>query len=450
MSNHPQLVICWPSRQQWEEIEQWERLEHSQKRPTKKHTTKVRCDLTSSDGKYLKSTLLDLNDIKKTHDLNTVTVLLHPKDVSTLLAPKTLKKNKPFSQAIAFAVEPHLLEDIEALYINEHPFPNTTAETESITQSIVTTVNRSWIKFILKTLNELGLRVKQFSIEPLFYIPQLKTNNADIWLIKKADHIWVCSTKTAPWAIALRKQSKEEKHKGQENPTTQWWPLLSHWAEQNQFNLKNGLTVITEKISETQEWLTTTTNVATQTIGYQAVVLSKKTHAIVPADLLQKQNLKKNKQPFYFFGNLKLAIAASVFCVVALNLKAWQLENEILVLNYAIESTISTALPNTPIVVDPLLMLESAHQKLSQKNNTNKFSLTKQLHHSALALSHLPFNASSAIRYEQDTLHLEFSPKLSEEQKQTTLTALKTQQLIGKWHQNTNGNAFLSITPASK
>ncbi len=450
MSNHRQFVIRWPSRQQWEKIKQRQDLEYPQKGPTEKHSIQVLCDLISSNGKHLKSTLLDLNNLKKTDDIKTVTVLLHPKDVSTLLSPRTLKKNKPFSQAIAFAVEPHLLEDIETLYINEHPFPNTAAENETITQSIVTAVKRSWIQLILKTLNELGLRVKQFVIEPLFYIPQLQSNNTHIWLIKKSDHIWVCSTITAPWAIVLSKQSEEEKDKNQENLTAQCWQLLNHWADQNQFTLKNGLTVITEKISETREWLTATTNIPIETVGFQSMILSKKIHAIVPADLLQKQNLKTNKHPFFFFGNLRLAVAASVFCVIALNLKAWQLEHEIQVLNHAIESTVSTALPNTPIVVDPLLMLEFAHQKINQKNNTNKATWTQLLHHSAMALSNLPFNASSAIRYEQNTLHLEFSPKLSEEQKQTTLNALQKQQLIGKWQQNTSANAVLSITPASK
>lgn len=397
MSKGLQLLVWWPSRLQ---------SEHDQSAGV---ITRLHCEVINAAGRVVSHQDCLPSELPRNLPAS---LLLHPDDVSLLPVNVPDVRGKQAAQALAFATEPLVLADVEDLFISAHAPLKRAAEGSWRT---VACVDRMRARAILTAATGLGLDVRRVSCEPLFF----DIRGRDVWLLETPAGAWVCSHIEPPWLL-----DAQEVRDGAQR--------LRDWLQQNGLNLQQPLLLVSRTPSIRTTWEHTT--------GMPFEVLGRDALAVVaqPAQLLPEKDMRvsggfKSLSDSRWRRTAQLGLATAVLALVFLNLAAQRIRAADQALDAAVEAAFARAMPNTPMVADPLIMLERARVQLSQSSEGGSSAFTRLLHASAGQMQNLPFNAASMVQYDGTTLSLSFSSEVSEAQRREIDSNLRGQQIRSSW-----------------
>ncbi|HEX4844406.1 MAG TPA: type II secretion system protein GspL [Limnobacter sp.] len=126
--------------------------------------------------------------------------------------------------------------------------------------------------------------------------------------------------------------------------------------------------------------------------------------------------------------------ALAVVAVLGLNALAFKAQLTTEGIEAAIAETYAQAMPNTPMVADPLLLIEREKRTLTSGMNTSNASgMTALLHEVGQAMEDAPFNSLVDFAWADNTLSLRFNANVTEAQQTSALQKLKARRLDAKW-----------------
>lgn len=160
---------------------------------------------------------------------------------------------------------------------------------------------------------------------------------------------------------------------------------------------------------------------------------------LVNKSLLNADELRKmGMRPMANQGGLgKLLAPAFVLVLVAvlgLNALAFKASRANAAIEEQINESYAQALPGTPMVADPLLLIEREKRNLNAGLDTNNAQgLSALLHEVGLAMEQAPFNSMVDFAWADNTLSVRFNANVTEDQQGEALQRLKARRLDAKW-----------------
>ena len=131
---------------------------------------------------------------------------------------------------------------------------------------------------------------------------------------------------------------------------------------------------------------------------------------------------------------LRPLLALIAVAVLGLNTLAFKAERANAAIEAQIADTYARALPNTPMVADPLLLIEREKRNLNAGLNTsNAQGLSALLHEVGQAMDQAPFNCLVDFLWAENMLNVRFNANVSAEQQTMALQKLQARGLEAKW-----------------
>lgn len=155
--------------------------------------------------------------------------------------------------------------------------------------------------------------------------------------------------------------------------------------------------------------------------------------------LLSPDELRKmGMRPMANQGGLKKlltpALVLAAVAVLGLNALAFKAERANAAIEAQIAESYAQALPSTPMVADPLLLIEREKRNLNAGLDTsNAQGLSALLHEVGQAMDQAPFNSMVDFAWTDKTLSVRFGANVSEDQQSAALQKLKARRLDAKW-----------------
>lgn len=408
MSKDLNLYLWWPSRLKLEADRQ------------QGLATRVYYELVATNGRVLHAQELPLAELPSKV---AATVFVHADDISLMAFELPKIKGKKAQDALSFVAEPAILGNIEDVWVSaHHVLP---ADASGIEKHVLSCVEKLKAKNILQTLSELGIPVKQLCCEALHF----EVRSRELWLMEQGDTTWVCSQTSPPWSM-------------QETDVAQRVLRLRWWAQQNSVVLDNGLLLISKNQSAGRLW-EQASGLPVECLGRDALALRADATPVVPEREIRRagKGLVRDAGPWTL--TQRLAAGVALCGLGLLNLFAWQINRQASQLDALVGSAFEDALPNTPQVADPVLMLERAKQQLSQNRKSAGSAYTQLLHATASAMPMVPFNGLSSVSYENQGLQMVFATEVSEAQRQEIDNNLRAQQIKSSWQTDDKKRAKL-------
>jgi len=120
--------------------------------------------------------------------------------------------------------------------------------------------------------------------------------------------------------------------------------------------------------------------------------------------------------------------------VLGLNALAFKAEQANAAIEEQIADAYAQALPNTPMVADPLLLIEREKRTLNAGLDTsNAQGVAALLHEVGQAMDDAPFNSLVDFAWADSTLSVRFNANVSEITQETALQKLRARRLDAKW-----------------
>lgn len=405
-----QLLVWWPSRLQ------------SEKDQASGVTSRLHSQVINAQGRGLSQQDCLPQELPRNLP---VTLLLHPDDISLLPVQVPDVRGKKAVEALAYATEPLVLADVDDLFISAHGALQNRGEGDWRT---VACVERMRTRGILAAAADMGLDVRRVSCEPLFF----ELRGRDVWLIATTDGAWVCSAVTPPWLLR-----NEELTGGAVR--------LKRWLQEQQINPGNPVLLITSTPS-VRSALEDSTGLQFEILGRDALApLANPVHLLPERDM-RVGGASRTTGPSRWRLPLQLAGATLLLAIVLLNVAAQRVRNADQAIAQAVEDAFARAMPNTPMVADPLIMLERARQQLTQSSQGGSSDFTRLLHAGASQMQSLPFNSASLIQYDGTTLNISFGSDIPEAQRREIDNSLRSQQLRGNWQTDERKRNRISLT----
>jgi len=408
LSKDLNLYLWWPSRLKLESDRQ------------QGLATRVYYELVAANGRVLHAQELPLAELPSKVP---ATVFVHADDISLMAFELPKIKGKKAQDALSFVAEPAVLGNIEDVWVSaHHVLP---ADAAGIEKHVLSCVEKLKAKNILETLSELGIPVKQLCCEALHF----EVRSRELWLMEQGDTTWVCSQTSPPWSM-------QETDVGQRMLRLRWW------AQQNAVALDKGLLLISKNQSAGRLW-EQASGLPVECLGREALALRPDANPVVPEREIRRagKGLVSDAGPWTL--TQRLAAGVALCGLGLLNLFAWQINRQASQLDAMASSAFEDALPNTPQVADPVLMLERAKQQLSQNQKSAGSAYTQLLHATASAMPMLPFNGLSSVSYENQGLQMVFATEVSEAQRQEIDSNLRAQQIKSSWQTDDKKRAKL-------
>jgi type II secretory pathway component PulL len=408
LSKDLNLYLWWPSRLKFESDRQ------------QGLATRVYYELVAANGRVLHSQELPLTELPSKV---AATVFVHADDISLMAFELPKIKGKKAQDALSFVAEPAVLGNIEDIWVSaHHALPS---DASGIEKHVLSCVEKLKAKNILETLSDLGIPVKQLCCEALHF----EVRSRELWLMEQGDTTWVCSRTSPPWSM-------------QETDVAQRVLRLRWWAQQNALSLDEGLLLISKNQSAGRLW-EQASGVPVECLGRDALALRADANPVVPQREIRRagKGLVRDAGPWTL--TMRLAAGVALCGLGLLNLFAWQINRQASQLDGMVSSAFEDALPNTPQVADPILMLERAKQELSQNRKSAGSAYTQLLHATASAMPMLPFNGLSSVAYDNQGLQMIFATEVSEAQRQEIDNNLRAQQIKSSWQTDDKKRAKL-------
>ena len=404
------MAIWWPDA-------------HSESRHEQDGTVPVvRYETLAESGVTLNSGTETLNRLPK--DLSCV-VLVQPGEVSFVSVVPPPISGKKLRDSLPFLVEPHLLNDLEENFLGF--WPDLTAAPDT---ALVSVIAKSRIRQIANQCRQFGLQMAGISCELLHDCKQPLLWTSDGFLLvadKLAPPLALDLQQTASVSALLgRRTRKLQEELGNEST---WTVLPSDW-EQLRPLAPEGTVVQKEAVKPS------------------SIELLKK--PLCTKDDLKKLGVSVNQSDALPYRQLTKAVAVfALVGIVGLNLLAFKVNQQEQALREEIETSFKQALPDTPMVADPLLLIDRAKRQLSEgTQTTNTEGVSYLFHEVGLALDNAPFNSLTELNWTDNQLTLTFNPNVTQAMQEEALNKLKGKPVNAKWviGSGTNENPVLQVS----
>lgn len=389
----PLMVLWWPLAQ--EQI----RAEEEGRVPM------VRFEVVGNTGGTINQGTQALNRLPA--DLPCL-VLVAPAEVSLIpLTPPKLS-GKKLKDALPFLVEPHLLNDPEENLVTLWP-----GLLNDPSQGLAAVISKARVRSIAGACKQFGLDLAAISCETL-----RRVDRASAWA--SSGQLILADGQSAPIAIPL------------DQPAVVKAMLGRKLASQS------GASPVLPEVSAGQEaelspWLNEgLLKSGKPVIDNLNTLLSR---ALCSSDELRRLGIKINAGALGGWGPLwkSLAVLATV-CVIGLNALSFKVQQTEEDLRQQIKTAFNKALPGTPMVADPLLLIDRAKKQLNAGTQTTQAEgVSLLLHETALALDDAPFNSLVRLEWLGNKMSLHFNPNVGENMQEAALDKLKGKPVIAKW-----------------
>ncbi|HEX4918994.1 MAG TPA: type II secretion system protein GspL [Limnobacter sp.] len=155
---------------------------------------------------------------------------------------------------------------------------------------------------------------------------------------------------------------------------------------------------------------------------------------LLSVDELRRMGMRGGVSSPGYVKLLAPALALAAIAVLGLNVLAFKVKHTTQNIEEAIAEAYAQAMPNTPMVADPLLLIEREKRNLTSGMNTSNASgMTALLHEVGQAMEDAPFNSLVDFAWADHTLSLRFNANVTEAQQTSALQKLKARRLDAKW-----------------
>jgi hypothetical protein len=396
-NNQPLLVIWWPKVLDQTRAEEEGRM------------IRLRYDVLARSGDKLHGGEEALNKLPK--DMPCL-VLVNPTEVGLFaVTPPKLTGNK-LQEALPFLVEPYLLNEPEENHVSL--WPNLPKHQGGAKLAAV--LGKTRARNIVSTCAQQGLKLAGISCETL----RECTGNEGVAWLSGQDFILVDGIDT---------------------------PLLTPASQTAvlkvmlQRRLQQPGTPLIELNNNDYVWLNNLAGAATgeNKIRANARIPIEPLPKLLNKSLLNADELRKmGMRPMANQAGLRKLFAPTLalltVAVLGLNALAFKIESANAAVEAQIAETYSQALPNTPMVADPLLLIEREKRNLNAGLDTsNSHGASALLHEVGLAMEQAPFNSMVDFAWAENTLSVRFNASVSEDQQGNALQKLKARRLEAKW-----------------
>lgn len=332
-----------------------------------------------------------------------VLVLLAPTDVGLFAIETPRISGRKLKDALPFLVEPFILNEPEENLVSIWPKYLRGDEP----RQLASVLEKRRAREVLDSCTKLGLKLVGLSCESL---RKPTVEGLTAWL--SGDFVLIADAQSSP-LIATKGQLSLIKAKLGQDTNLLVSEHDAHWfIEQLGPNrVKSGGAGVTSPLISLMECLLTTPE-DLRKLGFRG-----QSSIESPWKALQK--------PF-----LVLATCA----IVSLNVVAFQEKHTLETINDQIEQAYQKALPNTPMIADPLLLIEREKNKLNsgQQSGQNR-SIAWLLHEVGLAMDTAPFNSMAGFAWQDNTLTLRFQANVQQADQDAAVQKLKARNLEGRW-----------------
>lgn len=416
MSKGLQLLVWWPSRLQTEKDQMAGAL------------TRMHCEVVNAQGRVVSHQDSLPQELPRNLP---ATLLLHPDDVSLLPVNVPDVKGKQAASALAFATEPMVLADIDDLFISAHGNLQGQERADKGAEGnwrTVACVEKLRARSVLDAAGGMGLNVQRISCEPLLF----EVRGRDVWMIETPVGAWVCSNASPPWMLL-----NDEVKTGAQR--------LKNWLSEHFASRDGSLLLISRTPSVRNQW-EAWTGLTLDVLGRDGLHMMDSPVQLLPERDMRQAGRGRGGSASAWRLPMQLAAACIVLAIVLLNVAAQRVRNADRAIDAAVEAAFARAMPNTPMVADPILMLERARQQLTQSSQGGSSAFTRLLHAGASQMQSVPFNAVSLIQYDGTTLNMSFAGDVPEAQRKEIDGALRGQQMRSAWQTDEKKRNRVSLT----
>lgn len=391
----PLIVVWWPTTHEQAVCEQEGRL------PV------VRFVVLGDSGQIINKGQESIGKLPK--DMPCL-VLVHPSETSMIGVKPPPVSGKKLRDSLGFLVEPHLLNDPEENFLGY--WPELLSESD---KSLVSVIAKSRIREIASACKQHDLQLTAISSELLLNParPTAKVSGETLILMDRISQpVAINLSQIEMTRAVMHRRSKGLGEAGAKDQkfeiSTHDIQLLSGWDHQDFFNVSDH---------ESTEYLT----------------LLKR--PLCSKDDLKKMGLRVGQSDLGSIqGLIRPFILLAVVAVVGLNSLAFKAHKEQENLREEIRASYQKALPDTPMVADPLLLIERAKRQLNQgSQTTNTEGLAYLFHELALSLDGAPFNSLTSIDWQNQQLKLTFNPNVTQAIQEEVLNKLKGKPIQANW-----------------
>lgn len=372
---------------------------------------RVRYEVVARSGDKLHGGEEALNRLPK--DLPCL-VLVNPGELGLFAVVPPKLSGKKLKEALPFLVEPYLLNEPEenhvSLWANLPAHPNGA--------KLAAVLGKTRARSIVSVCGQYGLKLSALSCETL----REKTANESVAWVSDQDFILVDGADT-PLVTAtgqpavLKVMLQRRLQQAQATPTVTLNPNDHAWLGKQLEGVPLGTARIRSETRLNLEPLPRLLN-----------------KSLLSVDELRKLGMKPIGNAAGARKLLAPALALTAIAVLGLNALAFKAERANAAIENQIAESYAQALPNTPMVADPLLLIEREKRSLNAGLDTsNAQGAAALLHEVGLAMEQAPFNSMVDFAWADNTLSVRFSANVSEEQQSAALQKLNARRLDAKW-----------------
>ena len=396
-NNQPLLVIWWPKALDQARAEEEGRV------------IRVRYEVQSRSGDKLHGGEEALNRLPK--DLPCL-VLLKPTEVGLFaVVPPKLSGNK-LKEALPFLVEPYLLNEPEENHVSLWSgLPDHAGGAK-----LAAVLGKTRARSVVTVCNQHGLKLAALSCETL----RERTGHEGAAWISGQDFIVVDGIDTPLLT-----------------PTEQ--PAVLKVMLQRRLQQVGAPTI--QASAADYGWLGQQVDGALGDNRIQAAtrapieplprLLNK---SLLGADELRKMGMRPMVNQLGARKLIAPALTLLVVAVLGLNALAFKAQRANAAIEAQIAETYAQALPNTPMVADPLLLIEREKRSLNAGLDTSSAQgVSALLHEVGQAMDLAPFNSMVDFAWADNTLSVRFNANVTEDQQGAALQKLKARRLEAKW-----------------
>jgi type II secretion system protein L len=396
-NNQPVLVIWWPKALDQTRAEEEGRV------------IRVRYEVQSRNGDKLHGGEEALNRLPK--DLPCL-VLLNPTEVGLFaVVPPKLSGNK-LKEALPFLVEPFLLNEPEENHVSLWPGLPAHASGAKLAAVLGKTRARS----VVAACGQHGLKIAALSCETL---RERSSNEGAAWLSGQ-DFILVDGIDTP--LLTPAEQPAVLKVMLQRRLQQVGAPIIQASANDYAWLHQQVEGAVGEK--------------KIQATGRAPVeplprLLNK---SLLGIDELRKMGMRPMANALGLRSLMTPVLVLAAVAVLGLNALAFKAQRASAAIEDQIAESYARALPNTPMVADPLLLIEREKRSLNAGLDTSSAQgASALLHEVGQAMDQAPFNSMVDFAWADNTLSVRFNANITEDQQGAALQKLKARRLDAKW-----------------
>lgn len=155
---------------------------------------------------------------------------------------------------------------------------------------------------------------------------------------------------------------------------------------------------------------------------------------LVSAEELRRMGMKGMGPTKGSQGLMTACLGLLAVAVLGLNALAFKATQNAQTIEDTIAQRYAAVLPTTPMVADPLLLIQREKNTLTAgAGNTDQQGVANLLHAVGLAMDDAPFNSMVDFAWADNTLSVRFTPNLSTGTQESALQKLKSSGLAAKW-----------------